>query len=91
MPWEKVNGDAAFGLGKAACVSPDRKNAFGASLLHYDIPTIRTLYDQHGEFVNSNPGASGSILIFETYATQAVQAVDKAETAYPHRGERHIV
>lgn len=86
-----MNTIGALGVGAAACGSADRKNAFGVSLIRYDIPAVRTAYELYADFVMGNPTATGTIMLFETYPAHGVQAVPEADTAYPHREERHIM
>lgn len=86
-----MNTVGALGVGAAACTSHYRKNTFGASLTHYDIPTVRAIYTSYAAFLTAAPAATGSIVLWETYSMQGVQAVSADDTAYPHREERHIV
>lgn len=91
VPSDQMNTVAILGLGHVACQSTERKNTYGASLKHYDPTTVRAVYDSFAQFLKTNPRATGSGILWESYPVHAVQAVPEAETAYAHREERHLV
>lgn len=91
FPSDKMNQLAAFGAAAAACLRLDRKNIYGASLQHYDVAAVRAVYASYAAFLTNNPTATGSMVLWESYAVQGVQAVPAADTAYPHRAEKHLV
>lgn len=90
-PSDQMNALAALGAGAGACLSPDRKNTYGAALLHYDVAAVRAVYISYQDFLATNPSATGSIILWESYAVHGVQAVPATDTAYPHRAENHLV
>ncbi|KAI1336223.1 hypothetical protein F5Y15DRAFT_208138 [Xylariaceae sp. FL0016] len=58
----------------------------------YNITAQRQAYDSFNEYANKYPElATVSRYYYEGYATKAVQEVNDASTAYPHRDEIHIV
>lgn len=52
---------------------------------------MRGVFTLFAVFIAQNPEAHESVVVFESYPVQAVMAVPEAETAYPHREEKHIM
>lgn len=90
VPSDKMNTVGALGVGGAACTSSYRKNYFGASLTRYNLPTVRAVFTSYAAFLTAAPSAIASVVMWETYSMQGVQAVPADSTAYPHREERHV-
>lgn len=74
-----------------SCVGGGRKNSYTSSLKSYNVADVRSVFNSYAAFIQANPTATGTVMIFETYPSQAVQAVDANLTAYPHREQRHVV
>ncbi|KAI1432414.1 FAD-binding domain-containing protein [Xylaria sp. CBS 124048] len=61
-------------------------------LLRYNVTTQQAMYDQFNQYAAKYPQlGAGTRISFEGYANKAVQAIDSASTAYPHRDQNHIV
>jgi hypothetical protein len=54
----------------------------------YNTSVIRKLYDDVDSTLQAVPELAGSVFVLESYACQAVQAVDSDTTAFPHRADR---
>lgn len=91
IPSNRTNALGSFGTGASSCASTARKNAGGVSMTHYHIPSVHVVFESFAAFVAANPDAAQSVILFESYPVQAVVAVPAADTAYPHRAERHMV
>ncbi|RPB14059.1 FAD-binding domain-containing protein [Morchella conica CCBAS932] len=88
--WASVNGQGLDGTGDYACRSRARKRIGGVSTVRYDIQSVLDAYEKYKEFT-AKPGAEGSIMLFESYSVKAVQAVERASTAYPWRDETGVI
>ncbi|KAI1735259.1 FAD-binding domain-containing protein [Xylaria scruposa] len=61
-------------------------------LLTYNVTTQQQIYQQFNQYAAKYPSLGASTrLSFEGYSNAAVQAIDPASTAYPHRDQNHIV
>ncbi|KAI1499786.1 hypothetical protein F5X99DRAFT_410706 [Biscogniauxia marginata] len=52
----------------------------------FDVDAMVDLYESYGSFVRANPGASGSILLFESASPQGLLAYPDDHSAFPLRG-----
>lgn len=91
IPSNKTNVLGYFGVGASSCASTARNNAGGVSMTQYHIPSVSVVFESFAAFVAANPDAAQSTVLFESYLIQAMVAVPEADTAYPHRAERHLV
>ena len=82
---------AAAGLTDPVCQLGTSWSLFPVGLQTYNIKSNRAVYDLYKEMVNKYPAMSGSIVQFEGYAQEGVQAVDPDSTAYAHRGDYLLV
>ncbi|KAI0814416.1 hypothetical protein GGR55DRAFT_431499 [Xylaria sp. FL0064] len=64
---------------------------FPIGLKSYNVPAVRKVYDYIDETFAKVPEVAGSFFLLEGYSTQAVQAVDPASTAFPHRDDEILV
>ncbi|CAJ2512976.1 Uu.00g010950.m01.CDS01 [Anthostomella pinea] len=60
-------------------------------LKSYDTAAVRKVYDEIDETFRNVPEIAGSFFLLEGYSTLAVQAVDPASTAFPHREDKILV
>lgn len=90
IPWASVNGRGLDGTGDSACPSRARKRIGGVSTVRYDIQSVLDAYEKYKEFT-AMPGTGSSLMVFESYSVKAVQAVERASTAYPWRDETGVM
>jgi hypothetical protein len=60
-------------------------------LKSYNVAAVRKVYNHIDETFKKVPEIAGSFFLLEGYSTQAVQAVDAASTAFPHREDEILV
>lgn len=63
---------------------------FPFGLLEHNITATRQIYDYFANATAAQPVYNQSIVVFEAYSLQGVQAVDPAESAFPHRADRFL-
>ncbi|RYO84785.1 hypothetical protein DL766_006372 [Monosporascus sp. MC13-8B] len=57
-----------------------------------DVASGRRIYENYNQWAREYPDlAATALLYYEGYATKAVQEIDSASSAYPHRDEKHLV
>ncbi|KAF2973017.1 hypothetical protein GQX73_g638 [Xylaria multiplex] len=57
----------------------------------HNVGAVRKVYDEIDETFRRVPQMAGSFFLLEGYSTQAVEAVDTAATAFPHRDDKILV
>ncbi|KAI1373462.1 hypothetical protein F4677DRAFT_428960 [Hypoxylon crocopeplum] len=86
VPFDRLDNVTAGGTITAACATGSRQNTYTANLHSFDVPTIRQLYDSYGTFVKANPLAAASLVLFEIFGQQGIEAKPDNYSAYPNRG-----
>ncbi len=64
---------------------------FPIGLKSFNVVAVRKVYNHINETFSKVPELAGSVFLLEGYSTQAVQAVDPASTAFPHRDDEILV
>ena len=93
LPYPGVAHAAGSGLSDPVC-QPNISSwsIFPVGLQNYNVTTNRAIYNLYKEMINKYPTmGSASVVQFENYAQQGVQAVDPDSTAYPHREDYLLV
>ncbi|KAF7947824.1 hypothetical protein EAE96_008902 [Botrytis aclada] len=57
----------------------------------YNVTAVRQVYNEIDSTFRKVPEIAGSFFLLEGYSTQAVQAIDAASTAFPHRDDNILV
>jgi FAD/FMN-containing dehydrogenase len=57
----------------------------------FDAATMRKIYSDFGDFVQTNPKAAFSALVFQAFGQQGVDAVPANSSAYANRGHVNIL
>lgn len=73
------------GMNSPMCQDGHTNMQFPFGLLEHNITATREIYDYYANITTAQPIFNQSIVVFEAYALEAVQAVDPASTAFPHR------
>lgn len=63
---------------------------FPLSIVKYNIPAQRTIFDAFNAFT-VDERFNNSAILFEGYSTQAVKAVPSDATAFPHRADNFLM
>ena len=88
VPYPEVAHKASAGNTDPVCQPGTSDSSFPVGLQTYNITTNRAVYNLFKDMVNNYPAMSvGSIVQFEGFPQQAVQAVEPDSTAYAHRGD----
>ena len=86
VSYADLNNVAAGGAITAACATGSRQNTYSTNLRTLDVPTIRKLFDSYASFIQAEPLAVNSLVLFEVFGQAAVDAQPDDYTAYANRG-----
>ncbi|KAK7954818.1 hypothetical protein PG988_015512 [Apiospora saccharicola] len=90
VPYPELPAKQGQPEGGPGCAS-SLKVGSSASLRSWNITSERRILTLFNETMRAYPAlAAGGVVFYEGYATKAVQAVDHASTAYPHRDDLHL-
>ena len=93
VPYPQIPAVQGNDFASGGC-EPTRK-AFAHSLLQkYNVTNERVIYDMFNSNAAKYPDLAklgGPVVLYEGYATEAVEKVPDAASAYPHRHEYHIL
>lgn len=67
------------------CEKGKRLSLYTAGLKTIDVPTWQTVFSRLDQLYRRYPQVRNSALLAETFPVQAVQAVARNATSYPHR------
>lgn len=88
---ESILDFAELGSGRAlpgVCEDRIRNSLYTASSpSFFDVAAMKELYRSYSVFVNANPVANRSILLFEAGSMQGISAFPGDHSAYAHRGK----
>lgn len=73
------------GMGSPMCQDGHTNMQFPFGLLEHNITATREIYNYYSNVTTAQPVFNKSIVVFEAYSLEAVQAVDPASSAFPHR------
>lgn len=90
VPYPDVAHAAGAGVTDPICQPGGSSKVFPVGLVAYNITTNRALYNLFKEMVK-NPLLNASIVQFEGYPMEGVQAVADNTTAYAHRADKLLV
>lgn len=90
-PYTNLAHASASGVTDPVCQFGGSKRTFPVGLLRYNVTTNRALYELFSKMLADHPGLNNSIVQFEGYSMQGVQAVDPASTAYAHREDNLLL
>ncbi|KAL8663420.1 MAG: hypothetical protein Q9168_008098, partial [Polycauliona sp. 1 TL-2023] len=91
LPFTELADSVGLGTKSPACKSGMGSASFPVGLRRYNATANRQVYNLYTDLVTRYPEFKNSVVQFEGYAMQGVQAVDAASTAYPHRGDNLLV
>ncbi|KAK3292854.1 FAD binding domain-containing protein [Chaetomium fimeti] len=75
------------GLNSPMCQDGHTNMQFPFGLLKHNITATRQIYDYYSSVTTAQPLFNQSIVVFEAYSLQGVQAVDPDSSAFPHRDD----
>ena len=90
-PYTNLAHASESGVTDPVCQPGGSKKLFPVGLLKYNITTNRALYNLFSKMLTDHPDFNNSVVQFEGYSMQGVQAVDPASTAYAHREDNLLV
>ncbi|RYO90664.1 hypothetical protein DL766_002867 [Monosporascus sp. MC13-8B] len=86
-----LNNVAAGGAITAACATGSRQNAYTSTLRTLDVSTMRQLFASFATFVQENPLAINSLILFEIFGQEGIDAKPNDYSAYPNRGFANVL
>ncbi|OJJ04867.1 hypothetical protein ASPVEDRAFT_86246 [Aspergillus versicolor CBS 583.65] len=89
-PYPDVPDATGTGVHSPMCQHGKTNMQFPFGLLEHNITATRQIYDYFANVTAAQPVYNQSIVVFEAYSLQGVQAVDPAESAFPHRADRFL-
>jgi Berberine and berberine like len=91
VAWPELAYEAAGGSIAAVCAHGRRQNIYTLNLKTFDAATMRKIYSDFGDFIQTNPTGASSVLVFQAFGQQGVDAVSVNTSAYPNRGHVNIL
>lgn len=85
LPWNEVTASASFSSDAMLCEKGKRLSLYTAGLKTVDVPTWQTVFSRLSQLYRRYPQVRDSTVLAETFPVQAVQAVARNATSYPHR------
>ncbi|KAF7589730.1 hypothetical protein BBP40_003929 [Aspergillus hancockii] len=91
-PYSDISKWTEFNMTSRACQKGGGYMArFPINLKRHDLKALRTTFEAYAQWTLNHPALEHSNIMFEGYASQGVQAVDGASTAYAHREDTLLV
>jgi len=92
VPYPELPNIQGTGDASPACMTGRLFNIITVGLQEYNITTERKIYNLYNENMAKYPGfKQGTRLFYEGYSNKAVQEVEPASTAFPHRDDHHLL
>ncbi|KAL2867465.1 FAD-binding oxidoreductase [Aspergillus lucknowensis] len=88
LPYPEVPDATGTGLHSDMCQHGNTNMQFPFSIKEHNITATRQLWDYYVNVTTARPEFQQSIVVFQAYSLQGVQAVDPDSTAFPHRDDR---
>ncbi|KAI1123020.1 Glucooligosaccharide oxidase [Nemania abortiva] len=85
ISWDQIFTVPSFGVDALFCQPNSIHDMYSINLRNLSGSTFKSTFTKMARFYNENPNTRSSIVIFETFPNQAMQAVPNAATAYPWR------
>jgi len=87
VTWNNLLSSAFFGTApkNGICTKGLDRSVYGVGIKRFDIPTIVGYFENLQSLYAQYPAAQSSVFFIESFPKQAVIAVSKNATAYPHR------
>jgi hypothetical protein len=79
------------GINDIACSTGSSIMRFPLNLDSYNIAAQRAAFDLFDQGTLETPAFNNSFFLFEVYSVVGVQAVDSADSAFPHRADPLLV
>lgn len=73
------------GMNSPMCQDGHTNMQFPFGLKEHNITAVRQIWDYYSNVTTVQPVYNQSIVVFEAYSLEGVQAVDPDTTAFPHR------
>ncbi|KAL9596385.1 MAG: hypothetical protein Q9219_005820 [cf. Caloplaca sp. 3 TL-2023] len=90
LPTE-IQPAASQDVDSGVCKHGNTWRLFPVGLKTYNTTANRAVYNLYKQLVSEHPEFNGSVVQFENYALEGMQAVDPASTAYAHRDDDILV
>jgi len=91
IPYGQLNRIGASGFFETACQEGRRRAGHTVGIKSYDPKLQAVLFEKFSKTIKDYPEASGSAVLFESYALEKFQEIDHRSTAYPNRDVNIIV
>jgi fumiquinazoline A oxidase len=91
VTWLELAYEAAGGSIAAVCARGRRQNIFTLNLKTFDAATMRKIYSDFRDFIQTSPKAASSVLVFQAFGQPRVDAVPANSSAYANRGHVNIL
>lgn len=91
VTWPELDYQAAGGSIAAVCARGRRQDIYNLNLKTFDIATMRKIYSNFGDFIQTNPKAGSSVLVFEAFGQEKVDCVPATSSAYANRGHANVL
>jgi hypothetical protein len=82
---------AGFDLDGAVCQHFNSMSLYPVDVEKFDIPAMRAWFDEFSNMLSEEPALQESFCLIEGYSTQAVHAIPKESTAFPHRDKNLLL
>ena len=92
VPYPEISRIQGNGEDDFICQDNQVRITATAGLLVYNLTAERQIFDGFKQRVANNPTlAAGAGILHEGYSTEAVEAVNPEDSAYPFRADRHLM
>jgi FAD/FMN-containing dehydrogenase len=91
VTWPELSYEAERGAIAAVCARGRRQNIYTLNMKTFDAATMRKIYSNFGTFIRTNAKAASSVLAFQAFGQQGVDAVPATSSAYANRGHVNIL
>lgn len=91
VSWLDIPSKTEGGSKDLDCQNEGFKDIYSGNINHFDLPTMRSIYNQFNSFVQQHPDANQSTVLFEVYNVAGVVAQPSNASAFPVRNQMQVM